>query len=195
MQRRSISLLERDAIRQGWKSKCAYCRKEVKEDYNIDHIVPHSHGGSCDLKNLCLSCVDCNQKKDNTRLPIFYEGLLLAIADRKYSKIKIIINNTMNDKPKVEKPFTPKKYDVKHYYCTDKKQWNVVIKGEQKDWLYNPHSQVNMKGIQEHGRKWRVQRRVRGILHTWICDTLSSAIKKRDEVFKMKYEDFTSGTT
>ena len=195
MQRRSISLLERDAIRQGWKSKCAYCRKEVNQDYNIDHIIPHSHGGSCDLKNLCLSCVDCNQKKDNTRLPIFYEGLLLAIADRKYSKIKIIINNTMDDKPKVEKPFTPKKYDVKHYYCTDKKQWNVVIKGEQKDGSYNPHSQVNMKGIQEHGRKWRVQRRVRGILRRWTCETLSSAIQKRDEVFKMKDEDFTSGTT
>jgi len=192
MQRRFIGFVERDAIRQGWKSKCAYCRNEVKDNYNIDHIVPHSHGGSCDLKNLCLSCVDCNQKKDNARLPIFYEGLLLAIADRKHGKIKTIINNTMEDKPKIEHTFIPKKYDVKHYYCTDKKQWKAAIKRKKKDWLYNPHSQVNMKGIQEHGRKWRVQRKVRGILHRWACDTLSSAIKKRDEVFKMKYEDFTS---
>ena len=42
---------------------------------------------------------------------------------------------------------------------------------------------VNMKGIQQHGSKYRVQKRVNGQLKRWTCNTLDDAIKKRDAIF------------
>ena len=47
--------------------------------------------------------------------------------------------------------------------------------------------QVNMKGIQQHGAKYRVQKRVNGQLRRWTCNTLDDAIKKRDAIFSKVY--------
>lgn len=42
---------------------------------------------------------------------------------------------------------------------------------------------VNMKGIQRHGTKYRVQKRINGQLQRWTYDTLDQAVKKRDAIF------------
>ena len=42
---------------------------------------------------------------------------------------------------------------------------------------------LNMKGIQQHGRKWRVQQRKRGQLRRWTFDTYKEAAAKRDAIF------------
>ena len=42
---------------------------------------------------------------------------------------------------------------------------------------------LNMKGIQRHGRKWRVQKRSNGQLRKWTYVTLQDAQRKRDVVF------------
>jgi hypothetical protein len=42
---------------------------------------------------------------------------------------------------------------------------------------------INMKGIQHHGSKFRVQKRVDGQLHKWTFDTLVKAVKKRETIF------------
>ena len=42
---------------------------------------------------------------------------------------------------------------------------------------------VNMKGIQQHRSKYRVQKRVNGELRRWTYDTLAEAAKKRDTIF------------
>ena len=42
---------------------------------------------------------------------------------------------------------------------------------------------VNMKGIQQHGSKYRVQKRINGELRRWTYDTLTEAVKKRDTIF------------
>ena len=42
---------------------------------------------------------------------------------------------------------------------------------------------VNMKGIQQHGSKYRVQKRINGELRLWTNDTLTEAVKKRDTIF------------
>ena len=46
---------------------------------------------------------------------------------------------------------------------------------------------LNMKGIQRHGRKWRVQRRRDGQLRKWTFGTLQEAQRKRDLVFGKQY--------
>ena len=43
--------------------------------------------------------------------------------------------------------------------------------------------QVNMKGIQRHGSKFRVQKRINGRLQRWTFDTLDKAVRKRDAIF------------
>ena len=41
----------------------------------------------------------------------------------------------------------------------------------------------NMKGIQRHGSKFRVQKRVDGQLCKWTFETLEQAVRKRDAIF------------
>ena len=41
---------------------------------------------------------------------------------------------------------------------------------------------TNMKGIQHHGSKFRVQKRVDGQLRKWTFDTLEQAVRKRDAI-------------
>lgn len=90
--RRNIPNCERSAILKAWKNKCAYC-KGVEGPFAIDHIIPFVDGGTCDIENLCLSCVKCNSMKSDTRLPKMYEGLLLSVAKRKAKKVRKLIED------------------------------------------------------------------------------------------------------
>ena len=51
------------------KHKCANCKKSVKKERHIDHIMPIVLGGSNDKKNLQILCPSCNLKK-NRKHPI-----------------------------------------------------------------------------------------------------------------------------
>ena len=42
---------------------------------------------------------------------------------------------------------------------------------------------TNMKGIQHHGSKFRVKKRMDGQLQKWTFDTLEQAVRKRDVIF------------
>lgn len=66
--------------------------------------------------------------------------------------------------------FTP----VIHYKLYD--EWFASAGGVQSE-------QVNMKGIQRHGSKFRVQKRINGQLQRWTFDTLEKAVRKRDGIF------------
>ena len=85
--RRAIGKAERIAIINAWGNKCAYCEDQTTT-FEIDHIVPHAAGGSCDLENLCACCYSCNRRKGAMRLPKSYEGLLLTIATQKAKEIR-----------------------------------------------------------------------------------------------------------
>jgi|TARA_B110000503_G_scaffold34060_1_gene55375 hypothetical protein len=52
-----------------------------------------------------------------------------------------------------------------------------------------PSEQVNMKGIQQHGNKFRVQIRIDGELRKWTFETLNEAMVKRDAVFDKLYAE------
>jgi 5-methylcytosine-specific restriction endonuclease McrA len=66
-------------IYQAQKGKCAYCRQDVGNKYQVDHIIALSNGGSNDRRNLQITCGPCNTKK-RARDPLEYArslGLLL----------------------------------------------------------------------------------------------------------------------
>ena len=63
------------------RGKCAgaNCKKSIKKEYHVDHVVPIARGGSNDKYNLQLLCPTCNMRK-SARDPIVHNqslGLLL----------------------------------------------------------------------------------------------------------------------
>ncbi len=43
---------------------CQYCgRKLARNELNLDHVLPRSHGGKTSWENVVCSCVPCNLKK------------------------------------------------------------------------------------------------------------------------------------
>lgn len=42
---------------------CAYCERELDNEFDIDHMMPLSRGGRNDWTNLALACVFCNRSK------------------------------------------------------------------------------------------------------------------------------------
>lgn len=45
--------------------KCAYCDKDIRDFYTIDHVVPLSRGGTHTISNVVPACLSCNGKKGN----------------------------------------------------------------------------------------------------------------------------------
>jgi len=57
----------RQRVRERAGHRCEYCqlaeRHSPVSKLQIEHIVPRKHGGSDDLDNLALACIDCNLHK------------------------------------------------------------------------------------------------------------------------------------
>ena len=51
-------------------STCQYCgRKCLPKESNLDHVIPKSRGGQMSWKNIVVSCIPCNDRKQN-RTPV-----------------------------------------------------------------------------------------------------------------------------
>lgn len=63
--KRVAILMDRDGDR------CFYCNEQFDDALKptIEHLVPVSHGGPDNLKNVVLACSDCNQDMNNLSLP------------------------------------------------------------------------------------------------------------------------------
>jgi hypothetical protein len=73
----------REYLLDKFNRTCVYCHTK-EGPFNLDHFHPKSQGGSDRISNLVLSCVKCNQKKDN-QLPadfLFKRPKLLAIIEK-----------------------------------------------------------------------------------------------------------------
>jgi hypothetical protein len=59
------STKERVRRRAGYR--CEYCQLLQSDSplalLHIEHILPRKHGGTDDLENLALACIDCNLRK------------------------------------------------------------------------------------------------------------------------------------
>ena len=65
---------------------------------------------------------------------------------------------------------------VSHHFIDG--EWLAIIGTQSK-----PIPAQNMKAIQRHGHKYRVQQRKRGQLRRWTFNTLTEAVAKRDAIF------------
>ncbi|MEE8524944.1 MAG: HNH endonuclease [Thermoanaerobaculia bacterium] len=57
----------RELVRKRARNRCEYCRLHQDDSplavLHIEHIIPKKHGGSDDVENLALACIDCNLHK------------------------------------------------------------------------------------------------------------------------------------
>ena len=64
--RRDFTPEQRMVLYRLGEGKCAICGKELGEnEFEADHITPHSKGGKTEISNGQILCVECNRKKSN----------------------------------------------------------------------------------------------------------------------------------
>lgn len=86
--RRLKALLKRDG------HSCRYCKREthlLKHPYaTTEHILPTSRGGNNDMRNLGVSCLECNQMKGNMTDDEFmlYLGHLYKINQERIKNVE-----------------------------------------------------------------------------------------------------------
>ncbi len=57
----------RNAIKESWNNRCAYCgRPPIDDDsLTVDHVRPKSSGGEDRTSNCIPACLECNQDKSS----------------------------------------------------------------------------------------------------------------------------------
>ena len=62
-----IGAQTRTQVRERAQNACEYCHLHQNDSplaaLHVEHVIPKSHGGSDDLDNLALACIDCNLHK------------------------------------------------------------------------------------------------------------------------------------
>lgn len=61
-----VNIQVRRVVKESGKGRCEYClcpASHSPDDFNVEHIVPQSRGGTDDLSNLAWSCQGCNSRK------------------------------------------------------------------------------------------------------------------------------------
>lgn len=70
------------------ENKCAYCSVSFQEkEMNVEHIKPLAVGGTNNIGNLCLSCIDCNSIASSFYFTNFYKKREYILTERKKKKI------------------------------------------------------------------------------------------------------------
>lgn len=67
----TISQKRKEKIRHRAKYHCEYCKRSeeiMATNFEVDHIVPVSKGGTDDDDNLACACRDCNAHKSNREM-------------------------------------------------------------------------------------------------------------------------------
>jgi hypothetical protein len=62
-----ITIQVRTQVRERAHYACEYCHLHQDDSplaaLHVEHVIPKVHGGSDDLENLALACIDCNLHK------------------------------------------------------------------------------------------------------------------------------------
>lgn len=55
---------------------CAYCECDILEEFQVDHIIPLSKGGTNNWSNIALCCAYCNRSKKDRPVEVYMELIL-----------------------------------------------------------------------------------------------------------------------
>jgi 5-methylcytosine-specific restriction endonuclease McrA len=80
MRRNSLPISLRVSVWIRDNKQCHYCGKKLSKPGNkcsaitqVDHVIPHSAGGSDDADNLVICCKTCNRVKADTPYIVYIE--------------------------------------------------------------------------------------------------------------------------
>ncbi len=65
---KDVKSIEQSNIKKFGKLSCDYCGVPISETgkaYHLEHKVPYERGGTNLKRNLCVSCDECNRRKNN----------------------------------------------------------------------------------------------------------------------------------
>ncbi|HEY9176020.1 MAG TPA: HNH endonuclease [Verrucomicrobiae bacterium] len=72
----------RARVRERADHRCEYCHLHQDDSplatLHVEHIVPKTHGGTDDLENLALACIDCNLHKGTNLVGVDPETRLVT---------------------------------------------------------------------------------------------------------------------
>jgi hypothetical protein len=65
----------RNAIKECWNNRCAYCGRTPIDDESltVDHVRPKSAGGEDRTSNCIPACMECNQNKSSQEWIAWYK--------------------------------------------------------------------------------------------------------------------------
>lgn len=63
------------------RGACAYCGAYLKEDWQLDHVIPLARGGSNTIENVALACKECNNRK-SWKTPEEWGGAIIPLPKR-----------------------------------------------------------------------------------------------------------------
>jgi 5-methylcytosine-specific restriction endonuclease McrA len=87
--------LTRNNVFERDKDRCQYCgRVFLREDLNLDHVIPRDRGGRTTWENIVCSCIKCNSHKAN-RLP--HQANLRLIRKPVRPKWRPVISLVLNN--------------------------------------------------------------------------------------------------
>lgn len=72
------------------KGKCAYCKKDLGDGWQADHVHPKSRGGSDRAFNRVAACEPCNVKKSNQTAAEFGHPEVVSLAKEAYAPASIV---------------------------------------------------------------------------------------------------------
>jgi len=82
----------RAQVRERAQNACEYCHLHQDDSplaaLHVEHIIPKIHGGSDDIDNLALACIDCN----------LHKGTNLTGIDPETNELSYIIRGTKTGK-------------------------------------------------------------------------------------------------
>lgn len=58
-------------LKERYGQRCVYCGCYIGDDFTIDHVIPQCRGGTNNIDNLVISCIDCNKEKDDMSFDSF----------------------------------------------------------------------------------------------------------------------------
>lgn len=61
--RRPLTTKQKEEVLKKTGGRCHLCGSRLNDDWHVDHLKPHSHGGKCFVKNCLPICVECNGLK------------------------------------------------------------------------------------------------------------------------------------
>ena len=81
-----ISESTKTQVREQADNRCEYCQLHQSDSplavLHIEHIIPKKHGGSDEIENLALACIDCN----------LYKGPNLAGIDPQTDELTVLFH-------------------------------------------------------------------------------------------------------